>query len=180
MKEEFTAHDMATAAADGFRNGQKAAQSAPAREREAFRSAVLAKYPNATFQVKPDGSYLGWIDDAFWGFQAGAAWQRTQSAGVPEGWRLVPVEPTPAMLVAINWPNDPAGYRAMLTAAPTVKAERVQCGCCDQVEVQRLREALETIAAYPYSRDQEMGATAMRKVARDALAQHQGEKHGNV
>ena len=28
MKEEFTAHDMATAAADGFRAGQRAAQSA--------------------------------------------------------------------------------------------------------------------------------------------------------
>ena len=37
---------------------------------------------------------------------------------VPAGWRLVPVEPTPEMLVAINWPNDPAGYRAMLAAAP--------------------------------------------------------------
>lgn len=64
-------------------------QSAPVGEREAFRAAVLAKYPNTTFQVKRDGSYLGWIDDAFWGFQAGAAWQRTQSPGVPEGWRLV-------------------------------------------------------------------------------------------
>jgi len=31
---------------------------------------------------------------------------------------LVPVEPTPEMLVAINWPNAPAGYRAMLAAAP--------------------------------------------------------------
>ena len=28
MKEEYTAHDMATAAADGFRAGQRAAQSA--------------------------------------------------------------------------------------------------------------------------------------------------------
>lgn len=34
------------------------------------------------------------------------------------GWKLVPVEPTREMLVAINWPNDPAGYRAMLAAAP--------------------------------------------------------------
>ena len=33
-------------------------------------------------------------------------------------YKLVPVEPTPEMLVAINWPNDPAGYRAMLAAAP--------------------------------------------------------------
>ena len=31
---------------------------------------------------------------------------------------MVPVEPTPEMLVAINWPNDPAGYRAMLSVAP--------------------------------------------------------------
>lgn len=37
---------------------------------------------------------------------------------IPPGYKLVPVEPTPAMLVAINWPNDPAGYRAMLAAAP--------------------------------------------------------------
>lgn len=39
-----------------------------------------------------------------------------------------------------------------------------------QAKRDALRDALETIAAYPYSRDQEMGATAMRKVARDALA----------
>ena len=38
--------------------------------------------------------------------------------GVPDGWQRVPVQPTREMLVAINWPNDPAGYRAMLAAAP--------------------------------------------------------------
>ena len=43
---------------------------------------------------------------------------------VPAGWRLVPVEPTPEMLVAINWPNDPAGYRAMLAAAPQAPTQR--------------------------------------------------------
>ena len=51
-KQEFTAHDMATAAADGFRDGvasvekseipnnqdASAAQSAPAGEREAFEA----------------------------------------------------------------------------------------------------------------------------------------------
>lgn len=36
----------------------------------------------------------------------------------PEGWQLVPVDPTPEMLIAINWPNDPIGYAAMLAAAP--------------------------------------------------------------
>lgn len=50
---------------------------------------------------------------------------------VPEGWTLVPVEPTREMLVAINWPNDPAGYRAMLAAAPAapvVQAEQEPVG----------------------------------------------------
>lgn len=89
-------------------------QSAPAGEREAFRSAVLAKYPNTTFQVKHDGAYLGWIDDAFWGFQAGASWQRKQSAGAPAGEReapdgklLVSAEPLRRVLNAlVNAPHQ--------------------------------------------------------------------------
>ena len=52
-------------------------------------------------------------------FEAGAAHGRGQ---VPAGWKLVPVEPTREMLVAINWPNDPAGYRAMLAATPATPA----------------------------------------------------------
>ncbi|MFV3090198.1 hypothetical protein ACNJYG_06850 [Pseudomonas sp. GW6] len=89
MKEEFTAIDMATAAADGFRNGQKAAQS----------------------------------------------------AGVPDGWKLVPIKPTIEMVEAgfeegMGMPDRSAHarvieqYDAMLAAAPsapTVKAEQVQC-----------------------------------------------------
>lgn len=42
---------------------------------------------------------------------------------VPEGWQLVPVDPTPEMLIAINWPNDPVGYAAMLAAAPQPEAK---------------------------------------------------------
>ena len=50
---------------------------------------------------------------------AGLHWLHTAPPrAIPPGYKLVPVEPTPAMLVAINWPNDPAGYRAMLAAAP--------------------------------------------------------------
>ena len=41
MKEEYTAIDMSTAAADGFRDGQRAAQSAPV-ENEAFAPGSLA------------------------------------------------------------------------------------------------------------------------------------------
>ena len=42
---------------------------------------------------------------------------------VPEGWKLVPVDPTREMLIAINWPNDPIGYAAMLAAAPKPEAK---------------------------------------------------------
>lgn len=60
-----------------------AAQSAPAGEREAYE------------QWKANMQPYGFNGaDAF---QAGAAWQRTQAAGVPEGWRLVPVEPAPEL-----------------------------------------------------------------------------------
>lgn len=137
-----------------------AAQSAPAGEREAFRSAVLAKYPNTTFQVKHDGAYLGWIDDAFWGFQAGAAWQRTQSAGgltIPDGWRIERRELDGSVCFIIGSPrmagvrsntsvwlsdSDPAHLLLwhLLDAAPAQPVAR------DQGEVERLREALEAIA----------------------------------
>ena len=87
MKEEYTAIDMSTAAADGFRDGQRAAQSAPAGESEAFREwsvKVGAAYVT-------ENGYTVWKHDnecgEFCAFKAGAAWQRTQSAGVPEGWR---------------------------------------------------------------------------------------------
>lgn len=61
-----------------------------------------------------------------------------QAVGVPEGWKLVPVEPTPEMIGAWyryknghHWPDDPApedtsdygAYRAMLAASPTPPAD---------------------------------------------------------
>lgn len=50
-----------------------------AGEREAFQRALHDKAP---FKLTADR-----IAAAEWAWQAGAAWQRTQSAGVPEGWR---------------------------------------------------------------------------------------------
>ena len=62
-------------------------------------------------------------------------------------------------------------------ARHAIDAAPAQPAAQDQGEVQALRDALETIAAYPYSRDQEMGADAMRKVAMDALAATKGESN---
>jgi len=41
---------------------------------------------------------------------------RAKQQAVPEGWQLVPVEPTPEMLVAIGGAKP--RYKAMLAAAP--------------------------------------------------------------
>ncbi|MDV5862041.1 DUF551 domain-containing protein [Pseudomonas mendocina] len=95
MKEEFTAIDMATAAADGFRAGQRAAQSAPAGEREAFELASVddsfgslrALGAEAERRGLENGDYIDFAARKAWEyFQAGAAWQRAQGERVPEGW----------------------------------------------------------------------------------------------
>lgn len=135
-----------------------AAQSAPAGEREAFED----KYPTAKSLVFEGGKYVKrhesrWQSDAceainnMWrDFQAGAAWQRTQSAGVPDGWRLVPVEPTPEMVEAALRSEDASfdsrsivvtDYRAMLAAAPAQPAA--------QGEVQRLRDWVACVERLP-------------------------------
>ena len=78
------------------------------------------------FAVMDDGSYI--ITDV----QAGlAGWKASRAAlsenhfpdaakmVAPEGWQLVPVEPTSAMLVAAGIATP--RYKAMLAAAPTHK-----------------------------------------------------------
>lgn len=149
-----------------------AAQSAPAGEREAFEE----KYPTAKSLVFENGKYVKrheshWqnqacdgVNDAWVDFQAGAAWQRTQSAGAPEGWPLKAmrfhankiyerVDAAAALYEsgksALGFMEDAAesalylrnSLDAMLAAAPAQPAAQ------DQGEVQRLREALEKIAA---------------------------------
>jgi hypothetical protein len=91
-------------------------------EREAFEAWAAAEWDGKSV---PDAAWLGW---------------KARSASRQEGWQLVPVEPTEAMLNAlhdaighdvqrINWDGYeevsvldvhtfPAAYRAMLVAAP--------------------------------------------------------------
>ena len=46
---------------------------------------------------------------------------RAKQPAVPEGWQLVPVEPTSAMLIAVGAATP--RYRAMLAAAPKLGGE---------------------------------------------------------
>lgn len=73
--------------------------------------------------------------------KAATALRLSAGGGVPEGWKLVPVEPTPEMLGAF-WrqkncgtqevgergphTDDCSAYRAMLAASPTVEAGHVE------------------------------------------------------
>lgn len=132
IKEEYTTIDMATAAADGFRDGQRAAQSAPVGERdderEAFEAVVRLNWASAPLHYvrdalpKDDPRYGQYVDETMqgmWvGWQGRAAWQRTQSAGVPEGYALVPIDPTPKMLVAYMGTDGAVKrWKAMVAAA---------------------------------------------------------------
>lgn len=71
-----------------------------------------------------------------------AAQQRTQSAGVPDGWKLVPVALTEKMYAKCHLATRVTAqvWSDLLAAAPAQPAAH------DQGEVQRLREALEEIA----------------------------------
>lgn len=108
-----------------------AAQSAPAGEREAFDKWFRAE------QLIADHIDTTFISSAFLpykAFQAGASWQRTQSAGVPEGWRLVPEVPNEAIRDAIDLLCDDASafddseafWHYLLAAAPAQPAAHDQ------------------------------------------------------
>ena len=85
MKEEFSSIDMATAAADGFRDGQRAAQSAPAGEREAVEVVGYldahdclwneTTHPDRMIPLMTVGQHL-----------------RIMAESVPAGCKVVPVE----------------------------------------------------------------------------------------
>lgn len=106
--------------------------AAPAGEREAFE--IWARKPdNGTgkldLRLCDIGLYYRRETGTAWdGFQAGAAWQRGQSAGVPAGYALVPFHPTPEMVKAAEEAHMPFGdmdialRMAILAAAPAQPA----------------------------------------------------------
>lgn len=98
-----------------------------------------------------------------------------QQVSVPDGWKLVPVEPTPEMLAATTASKHEGlraevmrmaaeDYRAMLNAAPAAPA--ADAG---------LVEALEKIAAIPSSGSLNYHPSYMSRIARAALAAHRAK-----
>ena len=98
---------------DALRNAFEAYFADSRRGKGASKAPTFARLADGTYADDPTQRH-------WWTWQnAARAALSAPPPVVPAGWRLVPVEPTPEMLVAINWPNDPAGYRAMLAAAPS-------------------------------------------------------------
>lgn len=94
----------------------------PEQEREAFEAWALG--PNAPLlpiEKYMNGEYKETATADAWETWQAARASLAQPASVPAGWKLVPVEPTLAMLDALRadtTPYLPDRYRAMLAAAP--------------------------------------------------------------
>lgn len=95
-----------------------------------------------------------------------AALSAPPAAGVPDGWKLVPMEPTPAMLAAFVEADGKAvkGYKAMLATAPTPPASEQQRAVVipdealtllsrAQSEIESLAESVENLGEDLYEDD---------------------------
>lgn len=143
-------------------------------DRESFE-AEYAKYQGLSEKAYPlwferhrDGYTSSSVHASWWGFQAGAAWQRTQSAGVPDDAMVAVASAAYEREVLAGATHEQAWHVALseaIAAAPAQPAAQELCNCpagskpephkhapnCpyrtgaaaqDQGEVQRLREAL--------------------------------------
>lgn len=106
--------------------------------RDEFEKWVVSELDTdgADFSIDEDGYYEDWDIQRPWRAWQAARAQGEPSSGVPEGWKLVPVEPTKEMTKAafdafevvnpMQYGNGTearrAIYDAMLTAAPTPEA----------------------------------------------------------
>jgi hypothetical protein len=115
---------------------------------------------------------------------------------VPEGWRLVPIEPTQEMLGATSWPNCAAtDYKAMLAAAPEMNeinnGGHVEDATAEQdsrqkqarierleAAVKELRDSLFGLTEYAATSDERqygtLAASFVRNVALEALKNTEG------
>lgn len=122
----FSACDMATAAAHGFRDGVASVRPVPPAAAVAMPD-VLAQCPKCPDGQNPDDSYAsGWneclkyLQDLARLIPAPDHLRDAAKMVVPEGCALVPVEPTEAMIdVALKWGTKKSEWEELLAAAPT-------------------------------------------------------------
>jgi len=160
--DTYTAVDMATAAAHGFRDGQAAVEPAPAQdERECVTGGTVSellaaimhfgseKWAEGRGAADPELANVRAAWDSVYSLVQDLATRPAQTeqqpVAVPEGWKLVPVQPTAEMLAAVTTSTfEPLrqeamkmareDYQAMLYAAPIAQTEQqpayVECREC--------------------------------------------------
>lgn len=133
------------------RDDVDAARAAVYAALDATKAAEPVAHPRRTVEEMRE---LSALEDLAGGVCAAGALYTAppaQPAAIPEGWRLVPVEPTPGMLKALNpsarspWDHQRTTYAAMLSAAPPASAraplseEQVEAAMnpCDDSEMGR-------------------------------------------
>jgi len=143
--DTYTAVDMATAAAQGFRDGQAAMEPAPAqdeRELPDYLNDAIDNLVHDNYERSQAGSRnrQADVDLIRAALATRPAQTEQQPVAVPEGWKLVPVQPTAEMLAAVTTSTfEPLrqeamkmareDYQAMLYAAPIAQtAPQVQSG----------------------------------------------------
>lgn len=147
---------------------EAAAQSAPAGEREAYNAWHLETYKTTA---------IGGSD--YRAFQAGAAWQRTQAAGVPEGWRSS-LEDAALMLEAHSPGSGSVesyaaqDIRALLDAAPAQPAARDRVRASLSPENQRI-VPVEPLLADPHPLAAAQGEVQRLRAERDAFLESRND-----
>lgn len=124
-------------------------------ERAEFEAAFESMFFSSCFEREADGSYAGRGLQGAW-----LGWQKARAAQpapvVPEGYAVVPVEPTPAMLdvavshalmVSLSGDYNWSAYMRdvwlrMVAAAAPAQGQQVECQECE-----RLRSEIEVVTA---------------------------------
>lgn len=99
--------------------------------------------------------------------------------GVPQGWKLVPVEPTKEMLDATSWPGcAKTDYRHMLRAAPQPPATHPTPQWLDAESIERAAKTMADAFDYPWEFMPEQGKAKMREDAKAVLIAAQAKQGG--
>lgn len=145
--------------------------------REAYEKAfgpppVGAAWASVGYAIKThEASEARAYAERFKGFVGGWVWRSAQAAPVPQGWKLVPIEPTPEMIKAaddsdseysqrnfgeggINWSQSGEDHwTAMLAAAPQPPEAAPHIGDCENEVCTGCMPSMPPVTPEEFSRD---------------------------